>query len=56
MLSSSGLLEEHPGMTIEEAALAPSSLFALTGAGYLEAAQTLKAMAERATRRRKERA
>jgi hypothetical protein len=47
-------LEEHPEATIEEAALAASSLAALPGAGYLEAAQTLKAMAERATRRRRE--
>ena len=34
--------------------LAASSLVALTGVGYREAAQTLKAMAERATRRRRE--
>jgi len=45
-------LEEHPDATIEEAALAASSLVALTGVGYEEAAQTLRAMAERATRRR----
>ena len=48
-------LEEDPRATVEEAALAASSLAALTGVGYLEAAQTLKAMAERATRRRRER-
>ena len=47
------LLEEHPAITIEEAALAASCLIALPGAGYLEAAQTLKAMAETATRRRR---
>ena len=47
------LLEEHPDLTIEEAALAASCLVALPGAGYLEAAQTLKAMAERATSRRR---
>jgi hypothetical protein len=47
-------LEEDPEATIEEAALAASSLAAIPGAGYLEAAQTLKAMAERATRRRRE--
>ena len=47
------LLEEHPDATIEEAALAASCLVALPGAGYLEAAQTLKAMAERATSRRR---
>jgi hypothetical protein len=48
-------LEEDPEATIEEATLAASSLVALTGVGYLEAAQTLKTMAERATRRRRER-
>jgi hypothetical protein len=37
------LLEEHPDGTIEEAALAVSSLVALTGAGYREAVQTLRA-------------
>jgi hypothetical protein len=42
------LLEEDPHATIEEAALAASSLIALTGPGYEEAAQTLRAMAERA--------
>jgi hypothetical protein len=47
------LLEEHPDATIEEAALAASSLIALPGAGYGEAAPTLKAMAERATRHRR---
>jgi hypothetical protein len=41
-------------VTIEQAALAASSLVALPGAGYPEAAQTLKAMAETATRRRRE--
>jgi hypothetical protein len=46
-------LDEDPAVTIEEAALAASSLAALPGAGYLEAAQTLKAMAETATRRRR---
>jgi hypothetical protein len=48
-------LEEDSAATIEEAGLAASSLIALTGAGYHEAVQTLRAMAERATRRRKER-
>jgi hypothetical protein len=48
-------LEEDPEATIEEAALVASSLVALTGAGYQEAVQTLRAMAERATRRRRER-
>jgi hypothetical protein len=37
----------------EEAALAASSLIALTGASYDEARQTLRAVAERATSRRK---
>jgi hypothetical protein len=46
------LLEEHPD-AIEEAGLAASCLVALPGAGYLEAAQTLKAMAESATRHRR---
>jgi hypothetical protein len=48
-------LKEDPVATIEEAGLAASALIALTGAGYQEAVQTLRAMAERATRRRKER-
>jgi hypothetical protein len=48
-------LEEHPAATIEEAALAASSLVALTSAGYEEAGQTLRAMAERATSRRRAR-
>ena len=47
------LLEEHPDATIEEAALAASSLVALPGVRYLESAQTLKAMAETATSRRR---
>jgi hypothetical protein len=47
-------LEEHPEATIEEAALAASCLAALPGAGFDEAAQTLNAMAERASRRRRE--
>jgi hypothetical protein len=47
-------LEEHPEATIEEAALAASCLAALPGAGFGEAAQTLNAMAERASRRRRE--
>jgi hypothetical protein len=47
------LLEEHPDVTIEEAALAASCLVALTGAGHREAAQALKPMAETATSRRR---
>jgi hypothetical protein len=47
-------LEEHPVATIEEAALAASCLAALPGGGYAEAAATLKAMAEKASRRRRE--
>jgi hypothetical protein len=48
-------LGEDPHATIEEAALAASSLVALTGVVHQEAAQTLRAMAERATSRRRER-
>ena len=48
-------LEEDPHATIEEAVLAAGSLIALTGVGYQEAAQTLRAMPERATSRRRER-
>jgi hypothetical protein len=48
-------LEEHPDSTIAEAALAASSLIALTGVAYQEAAQTLRAMAERASSRRRSR-
>jgi hypothetical protein len=40
------LLEDDPDLSIEEAALAASCLVALPGAGYREAAQTLRAMAE----------
>jgi hypothetical protein len=46
-------LEEDRHATIEEAALAASSLVAMTGVGHEEAAQTLRAMAERATSRRR---
>ena len=42
-------LEECPAATIEEAALAASSLVALTGRGHEEAALTLRAMTERAS-------
>jgi hypothetical protein len=49
------LLDEYPDATIEEAALAASSLIALPGSGYREAAQTLKAMTETATSRRRAR-
>jgi hypothetical protein len=49
------LLEEQPNVTIEEAALAASCLVALTGARYEEAGLTLRAMAERASSRRRER-
>jgi hypothetical protein len=51
----SRFLEEHPDATIEDAGLAASCLIALPGAGYQEAVQTLRAMAERATSRRRER-
>ena len=49
------LLEEDPHATIEEVVLAASSLVALTGVAHEEAAQTLRAMADRATSRRRER-
>jgi len=49
------LAEEDPDLAIEEAGLAASCLIALSGSGYREASQTLKAMAETATRRRRER-
>ena len=48
-------LEEDPHATIDEAALAASSLVALTGVAHEEAAQTLRAMAERASSRRRAR-
>jgi hypothetical protein len=48
-------LEEDSHATIDEAALAASSLVALTGVAHEEAAQTLRAMVERATSRRRER-
>jgi hypothetical protein len=48
-------LEEDPHPTIEEAVLAASSLASLTGVAHQEAAQTLRAMAERATSRRRSR-
>ena len=47
-------LEEHPEATIEEAALAASCLAALPGGSFQQAVQTLRAMAETATRRRRE--
>jgi hypothetical protein len=49
------LLEEDPHATIGEALLVASSLIALTGVAHEEAAQTLRAMAERATSRRRAR-
>lgn len=48
-------LEEDPHATIDEAALAVTSLAALTGVAHEEAALTLRAVAERATSRRRER-
>jgi hypothetical protein len=45
-------LEEDPETTIDEAALAASCLAALPGLGQADAAQALRAMAERTTRRR----
>jgi NAD(P)H-dependent FMN reductase len=48
-------LEEHPEATIEEAGLVASCLAVLPGATYKEAVQTLRAMAETATSRRRAR-
>jgi hypothetical protein len=48
-------LEEDPHATIDEAALAASSLAALTGVGHEEAAAALRAMSERASSRRRAR-
>jgi hypothetical protein len=48
-------LDEHPDVTIEEAGLAASCLLALPGASYQQAVETLRAMAERASRRRRTR-
>ena len=48
-------LEEDPHATIEEAALATASLAGLTGVAHNKAVQTLRAMAERATGRRRAR-
>jgi hypothetical protein len=45
-------LEEHSDVTIDEATLAASCLPALRGYGEADAAQALRGMAERATRRR----
>jgi hypothetical protein len=44
-------LDEHHETTIDEAALAASSLAALSGREHETAVETLRAMAERATRR-----
>jgi hypothetical protein len=46
-------LEEDDEATIGELAFAASSLAALTGNSYLEAAQALREMAEKVTRRRR---
>jgi hypothetical protein len=48
-------LEEHPDATIEDATLVASCLAALPGGSYKEAVQTLRAMAETATSRRRAR-
>jgi hypothetical protein len=45
-------LDESLDVTIDEAAMAASSLAALTGRGGETVVETLRAMAERATRRR----
>jgi hypothetical protein len=46
-------LEECEGASIDEAAMAAACLAALSGDRYQDAALTLRAMAERATRRRR---
>jgi hypothetical protein len=46
-------LEEHPVATIEEAALVASCLAALPGGSVQPAVQTLRAMSETATGRRR---
>jgi hypothetical protein len=46
-------LEEDGEATIDELAFAASCLTALTGNSYLEAAQALRDMTEKATRRRR---
>jgi len=48
-------LEEDPAATVEEAALAASLADRTDRGRYQEAVQTLRAIAERATRRRRER-
>jgi hypothetical protein len=45
-------LEERDEVTIGEAVMAAGSLAALAGDGHEESSQALRAMAERATRRR----
>jgi len=50
----SRFLEEHPDPTIEDAGLAASCLIVLPASGYREASQTLKTMAETASRLRRE--
>lgn len=52
---ASACFEEQPDATIEDAGLAAASPIALTGAGYQEAVQTLRAMAERANQAARER-
>jgi hypothetical protein len=47
LIRYSRYLEEDPAATVEEAALAASSLIALTGGGYQEVGQTRRAMTER---------
>jgi hypothetical protein len=46
-------LEEDAEVAIDELAFAASCLAALSGNSYLEAAQALRDMAEKATRRRR---
>jgi len=48
-------LEEHPSATIQDAVLVASCLVALPGDSFQQAVQTLRAMAETATSRRRAR-
>ena len=45
-------IDEHPGVTLDDAGLAGSCLTALTGRNGEDAAVTLRAMSDRATGRR----
>jgi hypothetical protein len=48
-------IDEHPDVTLDDASLAAGCLCGLTGRNSEDAAVTLRAMSERATRRRSRR-